>query len=437
MTPRRAAVLLVLVVGSPAFAQPVPLAEAAKPGDCSKYTIDLQLMGNLILTQEGGGRQPIKLEARGRHVFAERTLAVDGGLPQKSARFYETATASATVGGERFDRSLPPDRRLVATHRGPDGLLCYSPAGPVTRDELDLVGEQFNPQCLPGLLPGRDVNPNDAWPIGDAAAQAAGQFDRLTKNALVGKLTGVTGGFATFAIEGTAEGTEAGGKVTLTVSAVGKFEIASRRVTELTWKQKDDRGESPVSPASQVEAIVTLRREALPAVPPELADAALAGIPPAAVPPALLNLRHADPKGRYTLTYPRDWHVTGQTDTHLILRLLDRGEFITQATVSLWKTVAAGQHSPPDEFKKAVAAVPGWTLTRVMEEGELPSPPGRWLYRLTAEGKMDNRPVVQTFYLLAGPTGDQLVVTVATRPEKVPAVAGRDLGLVNAIEFRK
>ena len=31
----------------------------------------------------------------------------------------------------------------------------------------------------------------------------------------------------------------------------------------------------------------------------------------AEVPPALTLLKHEDPKGRFRLVYPRDWHVTG------------------------------------------------------------------------------------------------------------------------------
>jgi hypothetical protein len=146
-------------------------------------------------------------------------------------------------------------------------------------------------------------------------------------------------------------------------------------------------------------------------------------------------LRYADPKGRYQFVYPRDWHITGQADPHLVLRLIDKGEFITQATVSVWKKAEPGKHATADEFKKLVAELPGWTVEQVIEDAELPTDAGRWLYRVTAVGKMQDLPVVQSFHLLAGPQGDQIVVTFAMKPEKVKAVGTRDAGLVNAIEF--
>lgn len=423
-----------LSLGSPAFAQTVALAETAKPGDCARYTVELALAGHLIVTQDNG-RQQLKLEAKARHRFAERTLAVADGLPAKSARYYDEAVASAIVAGERSDRTLAADRKLIVAQRNPDGLFCYAPAGPLARDELDLVTEQFSPHCLAGLLPGKDVAVGDTWAVSNPAAQAACLFDGLIKHGLTGKLTAVNGNAATFTIEGTAEGIEHGAKVTLTVTATGTFDLAAKRVTELVWKQKDDREQGPINPTSQVEVTVNLKREVPAQEPAALAETALAALPKGEVPAVLTDLRHADPKGNYRLVYPRDWHITGQTDTHLVLRLLEKGEFIAQATVTRWNKANPGQHTPADEFKKAVTESPGWVATRIVEDAEVPADGGRWLYRITAEGRMENLPVVQSFHLLAGPQGDQVAVTFAMKPEKVRAVGTRDIGLVNAIEF--
>lgn len=432
--PVRFATAFVLLAATPALAQPVLLAEVAKPGDCAKSTIDLTVTGHLVVGPNAA-QDTVKLDARARLVFAERTLSVDGVMPVKSARHYDAAGSSAVVGGERIERTLAGDRRLVVAQRNGDGLFCFALTGPITRDELDLVAEHFNPQCLPGLLPGKEVGPNTTWPVPDAAAIAACQFDRLLKNALVGKLIAVQGGLATFSIEGQAEGIENGGKASLSIAATGTFDIASRRVVELQWKQKDDREQSAVGPASKVEATIALKREMMPAVPPALTDAALAGIPNGEVPAALAQLRFVDPKGRYTILHPREWHVTGATDTHLILRLLDRGEFIAQATVSVWKSLPPGRHLSPDEFKKAVSESRGWSATKVLDDREVPASGGRWLYRLSAEGKLEGQPAVQNFHLLAGPQGDQLVVVVTMNPSQAAAVGTRDVALVNAIEF--
>ena len=420
---------------TPVLSQPVNLTEKVAVGDRAKYTLELDLKGNLLVVQEGM-KQPIRLEAKARHAFAERVLAVNDGLARTSARFYSEAVASAVVAGEKTERTLPADRRLIVARRKPDGLLCFAPAGPITRDDLDLVTEHFNPQCLAGLLPGKVVNIGDTWSVSDNAAQAACLFDGVIKNALAGKLTALKDGVASFTIEGTAEGMEDGAKVTLSVIATGTFDATAGRVTAIAWKQKDDREQGAVNPASEVEVSVTLKRETLAVEVKELSDEALARLPDAEVPAKFTDLRHADSKGRYRFTHSREWYVTGQTDTHLILRLIEKGEFVAQATVTVWRKVEAGKHTPADEFKKAVADTPGWVPGKTLVEGELPAGEGRWLYRTTVEGKTLDQQAVQTFYLLAGPQGDQVVVSVMMS-RQAEGCGTHDAELVKAIEFGK
>jgi hypothetical protein len=382
---------------------------------------------------QDSGKEEIRLEARARHRLAERTLSVADGLPGRTARHYSEAGASSSAGGDRSDRTLPEDRRLVVATSGAEGLLCYSPGGPLTRDELDLVTEHFDPRCLPGLLPGKAMAIGGTWTVGDAAAHAASLLDSLIRLDLSGKLTGVEGGLATFTIDGSIEGIENGARVAMRVSASGKYHIEQKRVVELAWKQADDREAGPVNPASKVEAVVVLKREVLEAAPKELADAAIGSV--RADPPAAATLlRHADSNGRYRFLYPRDWHITGESDPHLVLRLLDRGAFAVQATVTVWKKAEPGKHTTADEFKKAIAETPGCVADRVLDDGEVPVDGGRWLYRLSVAGRVRDVPVVQRFHLLAGPQGDQIVVTVTLPPERADAIGTRDLALVRAIK---
>jgi hypothetical protein len=425
-----------LGIGSPALAQPVNLVETVAVGDRAGYTLELELKGNLLVAQEGM-KQPVRLEAMARHVFAERVLAVKDGLASTSARLYTEAAASAVIAGEKSNRTLPAGHRLIIARRGADGLICFALAGPLTRDELDLVTEHFNPQCLPGLLPGKVVTIGDTWTLNDNAVQAACLFHGVLKNSLTGKLTAVKDGIATFTIDGTAEGIENGAKVVLAITATGTFDITTTRVTGLTWKQKDQREQGAVNPASEVEVEVKLKRTALETLPKELADDVVAKLPDGSPSPKSTDLRLSDPKGRYHVTYARGWYVTGQTDTHLVLRLVERGEFVAQATVTAWRKVDSGKHSTVEEFRKAVADAPGWVAGKTVSEGELSAGDGRWLYRTIVEGKIDDQPAVQTFFLLAGPQGDQVAVTVVAKPDKLKLVGSRDVELVRGIEFGK
>jgi hypothetical protein len=423
----------------PAFADEpaVKLGEEVKPGDCFRYEIGLSVTGKMKV-ERNGKDDSLPLSAKARHQFAERVdVAADNGVGQAS-RHYADAVSETVVGVDKTRRTLGADRRLIVAQRAADGTLHFSPDGPLTRDELDLVAEHFDTLCLPGLLPNKDVKPGDTWPIDGGATQAACLFHGLVKNELVGKLIEVKEGSAIFTITGSAEGVEHGAGVRVTVSARCKFELAAKRVIALEWEQVDERDLGPVSPPLEVKATVTLSRLPLDAEPKELSAAARSKVPAdGKIPELLTQLRYADAARRFQFVYPRDWHFVVQSNTHLVLRLVVKGELLAQATITEWKKPAPTVDfaAAAKEFRDATGKQPGWEAERLLEDGPLPADGGRKVYRLSAVGKQDGQPVVQAFHLVVGPNGEQFAVTTVSRQEVADKVGPRDVALVHAIDF--
>ena len=72
----------------------------------------------------------------------------------------------------------------------------------------------------------------------------------------------------------------------------------------------------------------------------------------------------------------------------------------------------------------------------MLQEGDLPNQPnGRFVYRLAVRGQIEEVKVVQTFYLVAGPKGDQCVVAVTLKQAQSGKLGARDLILVDGLEF--
>jgi hypothetical protein len=422
---------------SSVFAQSVTLSEEVAVGNHFQCEIALIIDGYMKVVREDKP-EAVPLKARAKHLILERVEAPDakGGIG-KVLRYYREAGSETEIASEKGRRELSKDRRLIVARRSGEGTQHYSPEGPLSREELELVAEHFDTLCLPALLPGRAVSPGETWSIGPEAAQHVCLFQGLIKNELVGKFVEVKDSQALFTIQGSAEGLDHGAHARLTVTATGKFDLISRRIVEIVWQQKDSRSQGPANPATEVTAVVTVKRSGLSDAPKELSEAA-ARVNPThqePVPDLLLALRYDDPAGRYQFVYHRDWHVVGRTRGHLVLRLIENGEFTAQATITDWQKVAPGHHTTPAEFKAVLARLPGWELEGAYEEQEIPTDPGRWLYRVAGKGKQDGLPVMQVFYLLAGPEGNQVAVTVVAQPEKASKLAPKDLMLVNAIEF--
>jgi hypothetical protein len=427
--------LIAMFLAGAGRAQPYVLTETVQARDCFRIHIDMALAGEMRVAREGKV-VPIKLTATASHVFPERILKVAAtGLPEKSARFYEIAKADILAGNDRSERSLRAERRLFVAQRAKDQPLTYSPAGPLSREEMELTSEHFDTLALTGLLPVKPVAVGDTWTVPNSVAQALCGYEGLTEQTLACKLEAVSENTARIAVAGTANGIELGALVKTTITATARFDLQAHRLAGLTWKQKDERDQGPASPASTTESTTTLSRT--PADTPEtLSDVKLVSIPDSFEPPmAMTQLVHRDPKSRYDLMYARVWQVVGQTDAHLIMRLMERGEFVAQVTITPWTPAEKGKHLSPEEFRDAMNGTPSWEATKELQAGEVPAESGRWIYRISALGTMDGLDVMQNFYLVAGPSGEQAVLAFTLAPKQADRLGTRDLSLVGSLEF--
>jgi len=432
--------VITLAVTPLAAAQNYPLTESLKRGDCFHIKLNMKLAGEWKV-QRDDALVPLALSASAAHEFPERVLAVSAaGQPVKCARYYEQARAVITAGGKSSERTLRPEQRLVVAQWHKDQLYTFCPDGPLLRDELETL-EHFGTLHIPGLLPGQPVAAGETWKLANAVAQGLCGFDALIEQALTARLDAVTGDQAKITVSGTASGINVGAQAKLTVSASAVYDLKAKRLTHLEWKQKDERDQGPASPATVVEVVWTVRRTPLEREPNELNDYALVnakvpdgdGAPPAAG----LRLLLRDARDRFQLTFDRDWHTTSQTPEHVILRLMERGDWVAQATITPWTRAEAGQHMSSDEFKQKIDDMPGWETEEVLEDAELKTREGYWGWRVSALGEMDGLKVLQNFYVVAGPEGDQVVIAVTLRPALAQKLGTRDLELVDGLSFRK
>lgn len=411
------------------------LAEVLKAGDCFRYNLDMSLTGEMRFRRDSGP-VTVKLTASATHAFPERVLALNGAAVKKSARVYDRASVTIERGSDRSVNTLRPSRKLIVSQRQRDDSLVYSPSGALTRAELELVGGHFDVTSLVAALPGKSVKVGETWKLSSSVAQALCGLEGMTENKLEGKLTGVSGGEAKFAFSGTATGVESGALVKLTVEATGTFDTKAGRVTRIDWTQKAERDQGPVSPASTMTMTVRLKREAI-TQPTELNDVALVAVPQGdtAPPGPMTNLEHRDSKGRFALVHTRDWHLTGVTGEHTILRLMDRGDYIAQVTVTPWTKAKKGEHLSAEDLKKAIAATTTWKQEKELQSGEVPtSDKGRWVYRHSAVGMLSGVSVLQNFYLVAAPSGDQVLLTFTLSPKNADKLGARDLSIVASVE---
>jgi hypothetical protein len=417
------------------WAQPYALSEKSQAGDCFRIQLEMKLSGTIQVIRDGK-EVSLQLEAAASHEFPERVLNVGpDGLPDKSARVYEKAKALISVDKDRSERVLRPERRLFVAQRHKDQFLAYSLGGPLTREELELTNEHFDTLALSGLLPGQPVAVGDTWKVANPVVQALCGFEGLTEQDLVCKLEEIKNQSARVSVTGSAAGIDLGALVKLGIQASYSYDLDSKHLTRLEWKQKDERKPGPASPATSVQTTVTLSRSAI-EQPASLTDIALVSVPEGFEPPLpLTQLELRDAKDRFEMGYGREWQTVSQTNEHLVLRLIERGDFVAQATVTPWTKAEKGKHLSPEEFQQAMEDTPGWDPEQELQSGEVPADGGKWIYRISALGQLDGMKVMQNFYLVAGPGGEQVVLAFTLAPKQAERLGTRDISMAANLDL--
>src|SRR5262245_36879360 len=101
-----------LLASGPLRAQTYSLAETMREAESLRLTTETNLGGTLKVTRDGKPTT-IRIGAKNEHTFVERVLAADTRVAKMAVRHYLTAISRATVDGDRVERSLPADHRLI------------------------------------------------------------------------------------------------------------------------------------------------------------------------------------------------------------------------------------------------------------------------------------------------------------------------------------
>jgi hypothetical protein len=288
---------------------------------------------------------------------------------------------------------------------------------------------------LTGLLAGKTVGVGDSWKVSNSVAQALCNFEGLTEQNLECKLEEVKEGTARIIVKGISSGIDLGAAVNLSIEATCLFDTKSQRLTRLEWKQHDDRDQGPASPASSMDTRITLTRNVI-QQPSALSDVALVSVPDGFAPPdPATQLEYRDNKAGFTMLYGREWQMVSQMEQHLVMRLLDRGDFVAQLTLTPWSKAETGKHMTPEEFRQAMAQTPGWQQEQELQAGEVSGDKDHYIYRISAVGQLEGSKVMQNYYLAAAPDGRQVVLVFTLVPKQVDRLATKDLALAAGIEF--
>lgn len=209
------AIGLLALPGLGAGAEPVALREAVRPGAATRVVIELKAQGQYLPALPPGvskdqAPRALALKVESRLEFVERSVG-SGDRPRTVRRVLRAGSA---INGEVRPASAtvrPEVALLVAEARG-GGVVVFSPLGPLTRSELEVLQGPGDPLALGGLLPDRPVAVGDRWPVGESAVKALTAYDTRSGGGLEATLEAADAATARVRVRGEVRGSVLGGR---------------------------------------------------------------------------------------------------------------------------------------------------------------------------------------------------------------------------------
>ena len=434
------AVAVALVVAAAASAAaPVELRESARVKPTTRVTVNLKAEGKYNPAGSPGTTQPAKplaLRVESELVFIERVMATDqAGRGGRSVR--RVTRAASAVNGEVRSRSESLRAEvalLVAEVNALGDVVVYSPLGPLTRSELEIVQGPGDPLSLGGLLPTGPVAVGARWKVGDASARALSGYDVVSSNGLEATLESADAARAKVWLRGELRGSALGGEGTMACDGSFHFDRKGGLIDRLALDRAETRRPGPVEGGLDIKSTLTVTRSHA-EVPAELAEATLDRVvlnPGAGREDLLLNALGR----KYSLRHDRDWHTFWDDPRLTVLKRVEGGRTVAQCNLAVGPKAGKGKHQDPSQFRDDVRKGLGSRFVQFLGSGDVEGDAaGGFRYKVGVQGRQGDLPVVWFYYLIAGPEGDQLLATFTLAGAQAQAFGDRDESLIGTLHW--
>ena len=173
---------------------PVRLTESFAPGYEYHVSSRVEITGSLTLPPEKAGAAPRSLTVVGKSAieYDERILAQEkDGRVGKTIRLAGAWTLRRTVGNQPQQSTIRPQARRLVLLRLGQAEVPFSPDGPLTWAEIDLVRTDVFTPALAGMLPVGAVRPGDRWQASREAVQELTDLEKIDEGELTCKFEGL------------------------------------------------------------------------------------------------------------------------------------------------------------------------------------------------------------------------------------------------------
>src|SRR5205085_5013525 len=347
----------------------VDFRPAAKAGSFRQCKVVVEVEGKLKLNADGKEVRHLPLKVQGELHYIERVLSqAKSWTDVRLLRSYQSAEAKIHLHESDLTTELRTDRRVIAVQSSAKDVVQFSPSGPLTREELDLIEAPASGLALEALLPSGATKISGQWPLTETVVARLLGLEAVSQQDVTCTLDSVKDNVAIVSLAGKVAGAVGGVSSDIELKGKLNFDLTQRAVTWLTLAVKENRAIGHAQPGFDV--LTKFRMVSAPTKPvEELNDKVLAGIslkPDAAK--TLIEL--SSEAGCFQLLHDRRWSVMLERGDLTVLRLVDRGDLIAQCNITPLAPLAKDQQLSMEGFQEDVKRVLGKNFEEMIEATE-------------------------------------------------------------------
>lgn len=404
------------------------------PGSLSRIQTIVELSGELKLNPDGKQVKKVSLKGTGELIYDERLVAAaDGETPRRDLRHYSKAAAGFVIGGTEIANQLTDDRRVIAFQTGNAQGILYSPLGPLTRDELELLDVQGGLSVVNRLLPTTAVKLGEKWNPSNETAALLLRFEVVTDNKLSLELKKVDSDIALLEMTGSVSGSVAGIASDAQVAAKLNFDLKQRRVTWLAMNIQENRQVGHAEPGFELTARVRTTFAPL-KESSELTDDLVAKLPLEASDGASF-LSHISAERAFQMVLSRSWKIMIDRHDVTIMRYIDRGEMLAQCNLSRLPDAEPEKLLSMETFQLDIQKSLAKNFSQFVEAKQLKTDRGLRALRVVVGGVASDIPIQWVYYHLTDDHGRQAAIVFTMDAKWVERFGGEDQALVGSLEL--
>jgi hypothetical protein len=301
----------------------IRLQESFPPGYQYHVSSRVELSGRLTLPPEKGQSAPKTLDVTGNSAieYDERVLDTAAGSVQKTFRIFRRIDLQRRIADRPQETTIRPAVRRMVVVRLQNAEVPFSPDGPLTWGEIDLVRTDVFTPALTGLLPDKAVRPGDRWTATTSAVQELTDMERIDDGQVECRLEQTTTlagrRHARVAFAGTVRGLNEDGPNRQQLDGYLFFDLESNHLSYVSLKGISWLMDKDGKEMGRVEGRFVLTRQAHTRIA-DLSNEAIKGVTLEANAENTLLL-YDNPELGIRLLYPRRWRVAGVQGRQLAL----------------------------------------------------------------------------------------------------------------------